>query len=51
MIVAVNGEKITTANDFLTLVEAKQPGDEVTLTVIRDGREVVVPLRLASSEL
>ncbi|HEY2893273.1 MAG TPA: trypsin-like peptidase domain-containing protein, partial [Pirellulales bacterium] len=50
LIVAVDGEKIVKAGDFLSLVEAKQPGDEVMLTVIRAGREMNVPVRLAAGE-
>lgn len=50
LIVAVDGEKILTANDFLSLVEAKQPGQDVVLTVIRGGREMKVTLRLAAGE-
>jgi S1-C subfamily serine protease len=50
LIVAVDGEKIVKASDFLSLVEAKQPGDEVMLTVIRGGREMNVPVRLAAGE-
>ena len=50
LIVAVDGEKIVTANDFLSLVEAKQPGQEIVLTVIRAGREVNVSLRLAAGD-
>jgi S1-C subfamily serine protease len=50
LIVAVDHQPITTANDFLSLVEAKRPGDEVLITVIREGREVDVRVRLASVE-
>jgi S1-C subfamily serine protease len=49
-IVAVNGDKIITAADFLAVVESHQPGEEVTLTVIREGQELQVPLRLTSFE-
>jgi S1-C subfamily serine protease len=50
LIVAVDGEKIVTANDFLSLVETRQPGQDVTITVIRGGREVNVPVRLIAGE-
>jgi S1-C subfamily serine protease len=50
MIVAVNGEKVVTAADFLAIVEAHQPGEEVTVTVIREGHELQVPLRLTAAE-
>jgi S1-C subfamily serine protease len=50
LIVAVDGEKVVTAEDFLSLVEARQPGQEVVITVIRGGNQVKVPLRLAAAE-
>jgi len=50
MVVAVNGEKVVTAADFLAIVESHQPGEEVTLTVVRDGHEVQIPLRLIAAE-
>ncbi|HEX7377973.1 MAG TPA: trypsin-like peptidase domain-containing protein [Pirellulales bacterium] len=48
-IVAVDGVKVTTADEFLTAVENKHPGDEVTLTVLRGGREMTVRLRLGGN--
>jgi S1-C subfamily serine protease len=50
LIVAVDGEKVKTADDFLAAIEVHHPGDDVTLTVVRDGREVLVPLRLTAAE-
>jgi S1-C subfamily serine protease len=50
LIIAVDGEKIVTANDFLSLVEAKQPGQEVVITVVRGGREMNVPVRLVAGD-
>ena len=50
LIIAVDGEKITTANDFLSLVEAKRPGQDVVITVIRGVHELNVPVRLAAGE-
>jgi S1-C subfamily serine protease len=49
MILAVNGEKIKTADDFLSAIDMHMPGTEVVITVLRDGREVQVPLRLGVS--
>ena len=48
MIVAVDGKPIKTPDDFLTVVEAKQPGQQVVITVIRGGQQVDVPLTLGS---
>jgi S1-C subfamily serine protease len=50
LIVAVDGQKVVTADDFLGIVEARHPGEEVIITVIRGGRELRVPLRLAAGE-
>jgi len=50
LIVAVDGQKAITAAEFLNLVEAKRPGDEVRITVIREGREVHVPVRLVAGD-
>ena len=50
LIIAVNGEKIKTADDFLSLVEAHAPGTEILITVIREGRELQVPVRLGVSQ-
>jgi S1-C subfamily serine protease len=48
MIVAVDGQPIKTADDFLTAVEAKQPGQQITLTVIRAGQRIDVPVTLGT---
>jgi S1-C subfamily serine protease len=47
VIVAVDGQPVRTLDDFLSLVEAKKPGDVAVLTVIREGKaiEVAVTLR------
>jgi S1-C subfamily serine protease len=49
LIVAVDGQPIKTADDFLNAVEAKQPGDQVVITVIRAGQQQQIPLRLEES--
>jgi S1-C subfamily serine protease len=49
-IVSVDGVKVTTADEFLTEIENKQPGDEVTLIVLRQAREVAVRIRLGESQ-
>jgi S1-C subfamily serine protease len=50
LIIAVDGKKAATADGFLTLIESKQPGQEVVLTVIRDGREVPVKVLLGAGD-
>lgn len=50
LIVGIDEEKIVTADDFLSYIEGKRPGDEVVLTVIREGRKTQVPLTLGTPE-
>ncbi len=50
LIVAVDGKGVVTADDFLTAIEQKQPGQDVTITVIRGGKEMSVRVRLAAVE-
>ena len=50
LIVAVDGQKVVTVDDFLSLIETRQPGQDITITVVRSGREVQVPLRLAAGD-
>lgn len=47
-IVAFNGEKVVTADEFLNLLERHRPGDEVTLSVVRGGRPMNVAVVLAN---
>jgi len=50
LIVGIDDQKIVTAEDFLSYIEAKRPGEEVMLTVVRDGRRLQIGLVLASSD-
>ena len=50
LITGVNGTPIKTADDFLSTIEMYQPGEEVSLNIVRDGREVGVKLRLVGGE-
>ena len=47
LIVAVDGQPVSSVDDLLSYVESKQPGDTVRVTVIRDGRRTSVPVRLS----
>jgi S1-C subfamily serine protease len=49
-IVAVDGEKAVTADAFLSLIERHRPGELATLTVIRSGQLVDVPITLSAAE-
>jgi S1-C subfamily serine protease len=50
LIVAVDGQKVTNADDFLGIIEAREPGVKVELTIVRKGREVKVSVVLAGGE-
>ena len=50
LIVAVDGQKVTRADDFLGIIEAKSPGATVTITVLRKGKELSVPVVLGGGE-
>lgn len=49
LIIAVDGAKVTSVDDFLGLVEAHNVGETITLTIVRQGKEIRVPLKLAVS--
>ncbi len=49
MIVAINGTRVKNVDELLTEVELHAPGDVVTVTVIRNGKLVEVPVRLGKS--
>jgi|SRR5581483_1278149 len=46
LILELNGEKITTANSLSTIIAKYSPGDQVTLKVLRAGKEMDVPVTL-----
>lgn len=50
MIVAIDDQKIATADDFLSYIDEKKPGEDVLLTIIRDGKKLRVAVSLASSD-
>jgi S1-C subfamily serine protease len=50
LIVAVDGHPVKTAADFLDNIEEKQPGNQVVLTVLRDGKQQQIPLQLGENE-
>jgi S1-C subfamily serine protease len=50
MIVAVDGTRIRTADDFLSAIERHQPGDRVIITVVRAGKEVNIPVILDAGD-
>ena len=46
VIVAVAGEPVRTADDFLSAVESKNPGDRILITVLREGHRLDIPVLL-----
>jgi S1-C subfamily serine protease len=46
LIVAVSGETVRTADDFLSAVESRNPGDQVLITVEREGHRLELPVIL-----
>ena len=50
MIVGVDNQKVSNLDDFISAIDNHQPGDVVQLHIIRDNREVVVPLRLGTAD-
>ncbi len=50
LIVAVNGQRVKTADELLSIIEQKRPGEEVVVTVIRERDEVNVGVVLGESE-
>jgi S1-C subfamily serine protease len=50
VITAINDEAIQNLDDMLTALEKRQPGETVTLTVVRDGRSRKVSAALAGTD-
>jgi S1-C subfamily serine protease len=50
LIVAVDNQPVRTGDDFLAIIESRQPGTTVTLTVVREGHRLNVPVQLSASE-
>ncbi|MBC8354596.1 MAG: trypsin-like peptidase domain-containing protein [Planctomycetes bacterium] len=49
-IIFVDGAAVATGDEFQDVVESKKPGDRVIVRVIRDNRELDVPVTLAASD-
>ena len=50
IILAVDGQPVTTRDDFLSEVEQRNPGDVLRLTINRQGETIDVSLRLEASQ-
>ncbi len=49
-IVGVDDIPVKTADDLLSVIESKRPGDKVQLIIIREGRKMSVPVILGKDE-
>ncbi len=49
ILLAVKGQRIRTVNELLTEVESHPVGETITVTVLRQGREVDIPVTLGRS--
>lgn len=47
-IIAIDNRPVTTPDDLLSYIEEKKPNQVVTLTVVRSGRVVKIPVKLAA---
>jgi S1-C subfamily serine protease len=49
IIVAIDGQPVESAATFVDKMEEHQPGESVVLTILRQGRQMQVPVTLGSS--
>ena len=50
IITAFDGESVASASDLMLDVRTKNPGDKVTLTIVRDGKTQDIEVTLGSDE-
>ncbi len=50
LIIALDGNPITSAEDFRDEIEAHKPGETVVLTIIRAGKELRIPVTLGGGK-
>jgi putative serine protease PepD len=48
VVTAVNGERVSSGDDLRRVIDAREPGDAVSLTVRRDGETRTLRVTLAS---
>ncbi len=51
VVVAIDGQPVTNELDLNLLLNRKQPGDTVTLTVVRDGKKTDLPVKLGEANV
>lgn len=47
VIIAIDGKKIANADDLQNALQDKQPGQSVQVTILRDGHQTTLPVRLS----
>lgn len=50
LVTAIDGKPVRTRDEFLDIIEAKRPGDTVNVRVVRDNREVDIPVTLGAPD-
>ncbi len=50
VILAIDGRKVTSTDDYVLAISRYKPGDKVTLTIQRDGQSIQVPVQLGKPE-
>jgi S1-C subfamily serine protease len=50
VVTSVDGAAINTVDDFMTAIESKQPGQQITLGIMREGQSLQVPVVLGADE-
>ncbi len=50
LITAVGGDSVKTADDFLSAIESKNPGDRVLISVEREGHRLDIPVTLGAEK-
>ncbi|WP_231756621.1 S1C family serine protease [Lignipirellula cremea] len=49
-IIGADGRAVTEADDLMAMIDNKRPGQIITLRVVREGRELDVPIQLGESD-
>lgn len=51
IVLAIDGQRLETAADFMEQIESRKPGEVVELTVLRDGQTLTVSVKLAGDDI
>ena len=49
VIIAIEGKTVSNQTDLSVMMNRVQPGDNITVTVIRDGKKIDIPVKLGSA--